>query len=78
MEDQGIILGTTLGLEYMPHRILIQGVGAQAVDRFRGDAQEPPLPEDLCRFLDFIFPIFWVKYPCFQTEFPLYNISLTN
>ena len=69
MDNKGIILGAALGLENVQHRILVQGTGAQAVDRFRGDAQKAAGAQDLCRFPYFIFPVFGVKYPCFQIEF---------
>ena len=46
MEDQGVVLGTALGLENMADRLRIQPVGPQTVDRLRGDAQKAPPPED--------------------------------
>ncbi len=46
VEDQGVVLRTALGLENMPYRFRVEAVGPQAVDRFRGDAQQAAVPED--------------------------------
>ena len=51
MENQGIVLGTTLGLKNFNNRLLVQSVGTQAVDGFRGDCHQTALFDDVCRNL---------------------------
>ena len=46
VEDQGVILGTALGLEDLSHGGGVQAVGAQAVDRLRGEGQKAAGAED--------------------------------
>ena len=70
MENQRVILRTALGLENVQHGILIEGIGPQAVHGLRGDAQQAARAEDLRRPYNLIFPVFGVKYPCFQIDFP--------
>ena len=45
MEDQRIIAGTALGLEYFGHSIGIQSIRSQAVYRFRRDRHQLTLPD---------------------------------
>ena len=66
MEDEGVVLGAAFGLKDAQHRRFVQGIRAQTVHRFRGDAQKAAVADDLRGFFDFIFPVFGVKYPCFQ------------
>lgn len=54
MEDQGIILRPALGLEDVGHRLRVQAIGAQAIDRLRGDSQEASPADDLRRRLDLL------------------------
>ena len=42
VDDEGIVLRAALGLEDAQHRLPVQGVGCQAVDRFRGDGHHLP------------------------------------
>ena len=46
MENQRIVLGTTLGLEDFQNRLFIQAVGAQTVDRLRGDGHQAAVLDD--------------------------------
>ena len=40
MQDQGIVLGTALGLKDLSNGFFVQTVGAQTVDGFRGDGHQ--------------------------------------
>ena len=40
VEDQGIVLGAALGLKNFQDGVFVQAVGAQAVDRLRGDCHQ--------------------------------------
>ena len=55
MEDQGIILRTTLGLKDAAHRRTVESVGTKTVDCLRGDTQKSAAAEDLRRLCDLLF-----------------------
>ena len=51
MEDQGVVLGTALGLEDSGNSLFVQAVGAQTVDGLRGDGHQTAVFNDFsCRF----------------------------
>ena len=47
VDDHGVIGGAALGGIHCPHRFGVAGVGGQAVHRFGGDSDKPPLPQQL-------------------------------
>ena len=49
VQDQRIVLGTTLDLENPGNGCFIQPVGTQTVDGFRGDCHKATLFDDFCR-----------------------------
>ncbi len=55
MEDEGVVLGTALGLKDPAHGLGIQSVGPQAVDRLRRDAQQAAVPEDGGGYCNILF-----------------------
>ena len=55
MDDEGVVLGTALCLKDLMDRFLVQGVGSQAVNGFRGDGYQPSLPQNIRRCGDLIF-----------------------
>ena len=67
MDDEGVILGTALGLENAAHRILVQAVGAQAVDRLRGNAEKAAPTQDRGCLLNGMVIFFRMKNGCFHT-----------
>ena len=50
MQNKGIVLRSSLGLKDMQHRILIEGIGAQTVDRLRRNAQQTAVFQNGSRF----------------------------
>ena len=65
MDDKRIVLRTALGQKNTQHRVLVQGVRAQAVDRLRRNGQKPAVPDDLRGGLDILF-CGVTKIDCFQ------------
>ena len=55
MQDQWVVLGAALGLKNAGHRLWIKAVGPQAVDRLRGDADQPAPADDLRRLRQVLF-----------------------
>ena len=55
MENEGVVLGTALGLEDPAHGLGIQSVGSQTVNRLRRDAQQAAVPEDGCCCSNILF-----------------------
>ena len=49
MENQGVILGTALGLKDSGNGVFIQAVGTQAVNRFRGNGHQAAVFDDFRR-----------------------------
>ena len=47
MQNQGIVLGTTLGLEDFQDCLFVQAVGTQTVDRLRGDGHQTALSDNM-------------------------------
>ena len=70
MENQRVILGPALGLKYFQHRIGIQTVGAQAIDRLRGNAQQPAASDDVRRSIQGV-RILGIQY------FRIHSVSLS-
>ena len=54
MDDEGVVLRTALGLENLMNRSLVQRVGAQTVNRLRGDGYQSSLPQNIRRRRDLI------------------------
>ena len=54
MDDERVVLRTALGLKDLVDSLCVQCVGTQAVDRFRGNSHQSPLPQDVCRCGDLI------------------------
>ena len=48
MKDQGIVLWTSLCLKDLNNRLLVQPIGAQAVNRFRGNGHQAAPADDVC------------------------------
>lgn len=67
MDDERIILRTALGQKNAQHRIFVQRVRAEAIDRLRRDRQQPAVPDDLCGGLDILLcGVFEIN--CFQVD----------
>ena len=47
MKDQGIVIGPALGLKNAADGISVQTVGAQTIDRLRGNGHQASLPQQL-------------------------------
>ena len=52
MHDEGVVIGTALGLENSVHCLGVQGIGCQAIDCFGGDRHQFSLPEQFPRRFD--------------------------
>ena len=52
MHDEGVVIGTALGLENGVHCLGVQGIGCQAIDCFGGDRHQFSLPEQFSRRFD--------------------------
>ena len=70
MENQRVILGPALCLKYFQHRIGIQTIGAQAIDRLRGNAQQSAVPDNIRRSVQRV-RILGIQY------FRIHSVSLS-
>ena len=70
MDDERVILRTALGQKNAQHRVLVQRVRAEAVDRLRRDRQQPAVPDDLRSGLNILF-CGVTKIDCFHVWFLL-------
>ena len=70
MENQRVILWTTLGLKNMEHRRLIQGVGTEAVDRLGRNAQKTAVFNNRGSLLNGGMVFFGVEQYGFHVRFP--------
>ena len=52
MDNERVKARTLLSLKNAAHRLLTQRVGTQAVDRLRGESDDPALPQDVDGFFD--------------------------
>ena len=66
VQDQGVVLRATLGLEDAAHRVLVQAVGSQTVHRLRGDPQQAAPPQYGRRLRDGVCIPFRMEYDGFH------------
>ena len=69
MDDERIVLGTALGLKNTAHRLFVQRIRAQTVDRFRGNPQQAAASDDLRRRCNRPMVCVGMKNLCFQGEY---------
>ena len=69
MDDKRIVLGTALGLENAAHRLFVQRIRPQTVDRFRGNPQQAAAADDLRRRGNRTVVCVGVKNLCFQGKY---------
>ena len=49
VENQGVVLGTALGLKDLGNGLFVQAIGPQTINRFRGDGHQLPLLNQIRR-----------------------------
>ena len=67
VDDQRIVLRAALGQKNAQHRVLVQRIRAETVDRLRRDRQQPAIPDDLRGSLDILF-CGVTKIDCFHVD----------
>src|SRR5690554_7781817 len=68
MDDQRIVLGPSFGFKDLFHRILIERIGAQPIDRFRWKGDDATLLNDFRSLLYalHIYSVFEIHFNCFH------------
>ena len=68
MDDQRIILRSSFGLEDLSHRILVQCIGPESIDRFCRERDDAPSFNDFGTLLNPIhfYSVFEIHFYCFH------------
>ena len=69
MDDQRIILGTALGLIDLAAGVLVEGIGAEAIDGLGGNPQEPAIANNGSRPVILRLRKGRLKQNCFHNQF---------